>query len=297
MKKVRILFSILLLSYSCIKEIEIPFPDDNPRQVINCLFTEGENFKVEITNSIPILNEEFDYINNATVVLFENDVEIETLQYQGTTYNSSVPAQPNKTYKLKASATGFDQIITQDRMPNTPNISQVSLIEEAYIDTSYGSYVGQFSFVINDDASQTNYYELELIRTYKEYNLDEEEIRIAKTYCITTSNPAINKEIEIQKGPSNLVFSDAFFNGTHFSLTVDFWNHYNYDDAAISYKIVIRSISKNYYLYKRRLNRHTEFQEGYVQDIFIEPIQMFTNVENGFGIFAGYNEYSQIFYH
>ncbi len=292
-----LLILLLILASGCIRVLNIDFPEEPPKQVVNCLFTEGKPLKVQITHSIPILDDNFSNINNAQVTLYKNEAALETLTYSSGVYYSTSIAQPNTTYKLTASTPNYETVETSDKLPDNPNITDLTLIEEAYINPNSDSNIGQFSFRLNDDGNQQNYYELELIRTHKDYNYEthEEEIRKSLTGFINSSQPFINNEVTIQNWPANLVFSDEFFDGTDLELTMDFWNS-NYEET-ISFKVVIRSISENYYQYKRRLNRHTYFKEGYIGDIFIEPIEMFTNIENGFGIFAGYQEYSQTFYH
>lgn len=292
-----LLVLVLILSSSCIRVLNIDFPEEPPKQVVNCLFTEGKPFKVQITHSIPILDNNFSNINNTQVTLYENEVAIETLTYENGSYHATKLAQPNTTYKIRSVAPNYEDVEASNELPNPPNITEVTLIEEAYIHPEYDNNIGQFSFKLNDNENQRNYYELELIRTYKEYNYetDDEEIRTSSTGFIDSSQPFIDNEVAIQNWPASLVFSDNFFNGANLALTMDFWNS-NYEET-IKFKVIIRSISEDYYKYKRRLNRHTYFKEGYIGDIFIEPIEMYTNIENGFGIFAGYQEYSQIFYH
>ena len=50
-----------------------------------------------------------------------------------------------------------------------------------------------------------------------------------------------------------------------------------------------RSVSKNYYNYGKALVIHTNNQEGDIWNGCASPVPMITNIENGFGIFAGYS--------
>jgi hypothetical protein len=50
----------------------------------------------------------------------------------------------------------------------------------------------------------------------------------------------------------------------------------------------LRSISKEYYDYQTSLNEYWN-ADG---NPFAQPVQVFTNIENGFGIFAGFGKSS-----
>lgn len=292
MKKIFFLFSILFLN-SCIKTIEIEIPQDKPKQVLNCLFTANDKISVSITNSTPILEEEYSIIDNANIILYEDDKEIETLVYDDGIYKSTTQTDLNKIYKLKSSVVGLETVITEDVIPEQPTITNIDLVEEAYFDSNYEGIIGKTTITIEDNGEQTNFYEVLVVRKFY-YN---DEIITRPTSIEVTSDPVVSNELDVQNHPTHLVFTDKSFNGRVNTIDFDFTNEQHEDVLPLNYKVIIRSISENYYRYKRRLNRHTYFQEGYIGDIFIEPIQMFTNVENGFGIFAGYNEYSQMFYH
>ena len=291
MKKLLTL-SFLFILQNCTKVIEIDIPQDNPRQVLNCLFTENKPFKVRLTKSVGMLDDFSTPIDNATVVLYENNIAVETLNYANSYYTSQLTAQPNKNYKISSSATGFEQINAQNTIPAPPIITNVSLIEEAYFDTTLEGFFGQLNIIIEDDIVQNNYYELEIIRTYYFMNGNEEEYIVGLTGIEFCSDPIIMNEIDEQSISKGLVFTDESFNGTSSELQFDFINHYNDDDTPISYKVVLRSITEDYYRYKKRLNKHTHFREGEIWDVLIEPIQMYSNIEEGYGIFAGYNENS-----
>ncbi|HIP49673.1 MAG TPA: DUF4249 domain-containing protein [Lutibacter sp.] len=292
MKKIIFLFSILFLN-SCIKTVEIEIPKDKPKQVLNCLFTANDRISASINNSIPILEEDYSIIDNANIILYEDDIEIETLVYDDGVYKSTTHTQYNKVYKIESSVLGFETIIAEDVIPKQPTIINIGFVEWAYYDPNYEGFFGKTSITIEDNGNQTNYFEVLVVRRFY-FN---DEIITRPTSIEVTSDPVVSNELDVQNYPTHLVFTDKSFNGSTHTITFDFVNHYNEEDSPINYKVIINSISENYYLYKRRLNRHTDFQKGYIGDIFIEPIQMYTNVENGFGIFAGYNEYSQMFYH
>ena len=291
MKKVSIIILLVILTNSCVKTIDIDMPMDEPKQVLNCLFTADKVIKVSLSKSVSITDFAFsDVIDSANITLFEDDVEIETLTYDAGYYKSSILPQINKKYKLLSVVAGLKTVTAEDIVPSEPIINDVEFIEEAYYDASYGVIYGKTTIAIEDDGLGENFYEIAIVRTYfDEYS---EETIVRATGIQSSSNSLILNEIDEQGYPTHLVFSDDSFNGDTTPLTFDFANHFEDNLTPISYKVIIRSITEDYYKYKRRLNRHTYFREGNIWDALIEPLHMYTNIDNGFGVLAGYNEYN-----
>ena len=67
-------------------------------------------------------------------------------------------------------------------------------------------------------------------------------------------------------------------------------SYYSSFQNSQKYTIFLRNTSKSYYLYRQSvdLQRWTE------DDPFAQPVQIYTNITNGFGILSGYNEKTQI---
>jgi len=291
MKKNSIFLLLAILTNSCVKTIDVDMPKDNPKQVLNCLFAPDKTIVVKLTKSVGITDFDFsDVIDNANITLFEDDVEIENLTYDAGYYKSSILPQINRKYKLVSVVAGLKTVTAEDVVPSQPIINDIEFIEEAYYDASYGGMYGKTIITIEDDGMVENFYEIVIVRTY--FDEDSEETIVRPTGIQLCSDALVLNEMDEQGYPTHFVFSDESFNGDTTSLVFDFVNHFEDNLTPISYKVIIRSITENYYKYKRRLNRHTYFREGDLWDALIEPLQMYSNVDNGFGILASYNEYN-----
>jgi len=283
---------ILLVSQSCIKTVNVDLPEEEPKQVVGCLFSADKTIKLNLTSSVGILEDFSTPIHGAHILLYENEILKDTLIFTGEYYKSKIVANANKTYKIISKATGFKDVKAQNTIPSPLSISDFSLDPQAFFNSDYDNYYGRMQMTIHDNANEKNYYELVIKRKYYSINNEEEQYIISKAWIEDCSNSFIRNEIEDQSWPTALVFSDDSFQGETISFFVDFPNPYYEDDTPQNYDIILRNVTKDYYLYRKRLNKHTEFKGGdIIWDVMIEPIQMYNNIENGFGIFAGYNEY------
>jgi len=78
------------------------------------------------------------------------------------------------------------------------------------------------------------------------------------------------------------VFNDALFKNTTYKLRIN--TFYDINERT---RIILETGTENYYLYRKRFVKHEPYS---YQDPFnpYDPVQLFSNVENGLGIFAGY---------
>jgi len=58
----------------------------------------------------------------------------------------------------------------------------------------------------------------------------------------------------------------------------------NIEDRSVYY-IRFYTVSKEFYQYYISLSKHLNAQD----EFFMEPVQVYSNIKNGFGIFAGYS--------
>ena len=118
---------------------------------------------------------------------------------------------------------------------------------------------------------------------------------------IRSEDIVIKNEGLLDYYPSTYPFCDEFFNGQTYTLNFNYllpqciagYNG-NYVNLVQDYQLIVyfRSISENYYKYKRKLIIHIENQYSDIWDGIGEPVQMFSNiVGDGYGIFAGYTTY------
>ena len=83
----------------------------------------------------------------------------------------------------------------------------------------------------------------------------------------------------------SLVFDDRLFDGRPYELVL----RYLAEDLSGSWDerpllLIVSALTEEYFLYEQTRKLHKSVREN----VFAEPVPVFTNVENGQGIFAGY---------
>jgi hypothetical protein len=279
-------FVLVLILTSCTSDADFNIPANRGKLVLNSLITPSEPITVDISPSVPITEGFYPEIKDATVLLYENDIFIDTLTYTGDRkYKTDYMPQPGATYTLVVDAPGYKQIRATDIVPElTMKAENVTNISYEYPTISKGGYImGRLDFDLTDDSeTEVNYYETNVL-IKQSWNGN---VRWHITYY-WVSNEVVSRP-EDGPSPNSLLFTNKVFQGktVHFSIFVA--------SEKCPY-LKIRKISPAYYEYKNTWYLHaynktwrTEDDDGYFKG---DPVKMFTNVEGGYGIFAAYSEF------
>lgn len=268
---------------SCQKVIDIELPPTDPKIVVNSFFTEGSKIKAHVSKSIGLLENVIPVCSDATIVLKGNNIILDTMYYQSGYYYSHILAEMNMKYSLEIAAPGLGTVFCEDLIPEKTILQSCICIDSVLIDED--------GFVINelkldfDDLPGSSFYEVEL---YAKYIIDN---NFTSIWFKKNSDPVITSTGLLDYNPKTLIFNDKMFDGKHCSVKIYFATQ-AYDDYNLT--ITFRSISESYYKYK-------EIQVAYLfsleNDIFSgmsEPINLFSNITGGYGIFAGYSSDERI---
>ncbi len=278
-----ITFSLLI---TCTKPYTINFDDIDKRIVLNSFFFPDSLMKFNLTEEANIIdgaNLDFKFIENAEIIIYGNNQIIDTAHYKSAgNYYSDFKPKESIRYKIEVNAPGYDQVTAEDQIPTIVPIDTIKIMEN---DNEFYDYTVKITF--DDPDNEENFYYL-----YAAWKMGEQ----SENYIwwseanIKTEDPAIGEWISFSfKAP---IFSDELFNGKKYELTFDL----NYP-SNIRYKsnncyFDLRSISKNMYLYLKSYNQQTpkygdDLMEYFLQGL-MQPIPVYSNVEGGLGIFAGY---------
>jgi uncharacterized protein YaiE (UPF0345 family) len=276
MRRVIILLSILVLTISCEKFIDMEIPDHGRKIVVNCFFSDTDTIIVNLSKSVFILdNSEFYAVSGALVRIFDNNTLVATCSEfeQGKYKAIGFVPQKGKRYKIevvKENDTLFSTSILPQSIPFV--IADTSLIVR-----DYNTYF-RVKINLNDPVGVKNYYMIQ-------FSLDKtmDSLYYHDPFVYFSSDDKVIETYYENGG----IFSDALFDGKTKSIsfdlnTYDFWNDTN------KLKINLYSLSEEMYLYivSYVAQQNTSFSP------FAEPVIVFNNIENGYGIFAGYSVFS-----
>lgn len=285
MKKLIVSFAALILFIACEKEIPLKQEEKEPRIVVNAIFSAGDTIWIHLSESRDVLyNENLPIIANATAKLLDVDGnELADFIYtsEGNYFCADPKPVAGTTYGLRVEAPGLKTVMGAAETP--------SIISLASIDTmSVGGDQVEFDLSFVDDATQDNFYGISI--SYNQLWEDEEGgINIAYSpYFSTNEIYVVNGDPDIDgtRYAMEFYFSDASFNGqtVHFKGRQYVWNSGENPEFFV---IGLKSLSEDLYKYKISYSKYLEAQG----DFFAEPVQVYSNISDGFGIFGGSSSY------
>jgi len=276
------IFSILL--FSCEKEIELKQDDIKSRIVVNSIFSANDTVIVHLSESRNILYNNggtLPNIEDATVKLYNDDIEFGTLIHQSEgfyTLNSPFPVE-GQTYELKVTHSKFDNVTTKSICPKSITISSV--------DTTRQGEIMKYNFSIQDDGLQENYYSIQFITTlvYKNEitpgNFKNDTVTVNNTICTRDINAELEQDPNGLSCDQEILYTDKNFNGQSYTFNIE----QSILPEAIKSTIIVRNISADLFKYKKTLQLYKANQDN----PFGEPVQVYSNIKDGLGIFSGYS--------
>lgn len=135
---------------------------------------------------------------------------------------------------------------------------------------------------ISDNGAEANYYELFMELENEHYNHDRQEMEYYRHRVhMISKDAAIQDDNDSFSG--SLLFKDLLFNGRDIELTFEISGS-GISNHGITV-VTLRTLSEAGYNYlkSRRLQDDTS------GDPFAQPVNVYNNVQHGFGIFAGYS--------
>lgn len=275
-----VFLTILVVSFfifSCSTEVEIEWQDDSQKYVIGCLFTPNESMKLYAFTTTPILDDTTFFADGLDVEIYKN----ETLVWSGSgtgkgEYPIPVYAEAGAKLKLILKDKNGLTISVEDSIPNYVFIDNATYLFPAYEDI-YGSKFGKVSLSFQDEPEVKNYYEIVILG---------KDSGINQAFNLTSFVITLDNEND-PNSPGTILFTDELFNRQQLDLNI-FVSSY---DTPI---IVLKNVSRNYYEYRKSIIAHFYNQNVERTDVYSmfkgDPVELYSNVTNGLGIFAGYTQ-------
>ncbi len=293
MKKLFFLLSVSLIYISC--EKVIPFEGDvnTAKLVINSVFESDSTFKVHVSSSRSVIDtSSFENIDDAVVTIKDgNGNVIEVLNHVvNGFYKGQVLPEENTTYILEVNHPNYANITASDSLPSPIIINSVDT--STILDPINGNRL-RISMNFDDPENNQNYY---LLETYSvnEY-LIVEDLDTVEYELDTTKQFMVLTDEVFQNGGSPWrdqgLFNDLLFNGQNKTLEIEIPNEnwsgsedgYDWSYKTLTLRLYLHNITISYYYYRTSL----ELFQNASGNPFAQPVQVYSNIENGFGVFAG----------
>ncbi len=298
------IYILILFSFSCSTKIELDIPASPPQIVVNSLITKDSLVSVSVFKTAPMLSNDIDFVNNAGVELFGQGNFIEKLQLkEAGIYQSTIRAEAGIDYQIYIEVPEFPEISSSAKIPPPVAITGGTIKLDSYYDQQQLSYESEIEISFYDPPEIENYYQV----TFYSYSFGASEWdTIINDFIVTDStryysdisflnsnDPVITNEGDLQyyhEGSEirSLVFSDKLLNKNR---SISFL----VGGLGKNSVVVLRNISFDYYKFHKSKVRQA-FNQGLGSFdatnafLVVNPNDLYSNIENGLGIFAGYSE-------
>ncbi|TDB58084.1 DUF4249 domain-containing protein [Arundinibacter roseus] len=285
-----LVFIVISISGSCKErplDFELPYAGD--RLVIFSQTKAGDTLKVEVQKTYPPTGQSTysKGITTATVKVFDKKGYVETLRHvENGTYISSngLIWKENETYKIEAEAPDYPKITTDlETMPSAPTILSYEFSKD--IDSRYNPGTPSRELIIkiqDTNPNDSDYYMVIIKREVGKEIIGVNEFDLDKSSEF--EDPCEFRYV------GTFVFPDLCKNNAILTFRKGLELTYTYSkniDPKARDKIIIytRKISKNYYEFCK-----TYYEEDDLIVAFKTPYPRYSNINEGFGIFATYTE-------
>ncbi|MDP2721141.1 MAG: DUF4249 domain-containing protein [Bacteroidales bacterium] len=290
-----ILITIIIIFSSCTKIVNIDIPQVEQKTTLYSLVGTSRQLQVSIGKSYGIL----EYIDpdnvpeneSAEINLFVNESFIETLSKNGSYYYSlSYLPNTGDTVEIIARTNSNDTLVARTYIPATILLASAVLTDSAFFDKD-GYLQSQVTINFNDLPNTKNYYEVYFRAQCDETNPNN----YIPVTNYNSASPIIANEDILDYEPQSILFSDELFDGEETKIPISFSypciDEYTGSNIETEFKVVVYflSVTEEYYLYRKTLYKHLFSQQTNIWDGAIEPINMYSNVKGGYGVFAGYS--------
>lgn len=274
--------AILLAGFlqACEKRENVTLLYEGNKIVVNTLIQPDSVIYTRITRSVPsnvLIDGTNTDINGASVQLLEDGVPLASPEVQtikGTPYYvSGTKAVLGKRYEVRVAVPGMQAVTAMDTLPGAPLAGAAA----AQVNSN------RIRFTLKDCPTANNYYR---IRIYIS-NPDGSEGNFAQFRL----DPAFNNNLVdffTQGASSSLIMSDERFNGKEINFVLQTNNPIA---ATTQITLEVSALTYNTYQYLNTLT--TQLRSG--EAVISQPVRVFTNVANGYGIVGGINTKKLVF--
>lgn len=295
-----LIYSLLLFGvFSCIKELNIPKDIYPEKVVVNALFSPDSLLKMHVSlskspkTSSDFIHQDYEHINfveNATIRLYKDGQYLQDLDYvENGWYTSSHYPVENSTYRVEVIVLGFEMVWAESYVPRYPEITEQAVckyIGPAVIDDI--DYLARETKIFFKDEIGVDYYGF--IGFMGSFTFIDRQ-------KVTDPSLLADVDFSILYGDffSVINFRDVLFEGQNKTLSFQ-GSGFGINTTSTGFDLRFGSVSKEYYKYYDALYKHlvnanpdTQYLDP-IQLLFMgNPIETYSNINGGLGIFAGYN--------
>jgi hypothetical protein len=295
-----LVIGLLAVLAACEKNVTIDIPQRAPRLVLDGQLGKGQPFQISVGKSRGILQplnynlslEDNYVVKDARPIVFENNTPIDTLVFSPSDYRYKTIrnkiVRDGFTYTLKVTAPNFEQAEATTIVPSQSQIASVTRVANARKNAD-GNFMDQITIKLND-PSEVNHYQISF---FAAANFGGTGYPIT---CLSSTDKDL-ESIGDNTDPtatdncfdgSQLLMKDVNFNGGTKVLTVYIESSQlmNNSSGGMIHRpfVKVYRITADHFKYIKSLNTF----ENTAGNPFAEPVNVYSNISNGYGLFSAY---------
>lgn len=274
---------------SCRKEIEYKGDSEDPLVVVNSIMEADSVIKVHVEHSRffldPQSSESEYWITNATVLLTvagSGQVYTQTTSDSEGNYVFPVSAQAGESYTVSVSHPDFPTVTSFTSVP-VP-VALLSVDTSSYTDAS--SMLIMKSLINWNDPPGKDFYIMKV--SFKEISSGN----VFLSQPIASNDPGLDAISASDPGEESysyqpeLYFNDEFFDGQNKTMDIRVSQAFTPLNNDLRMQVHLYRCTEETYKYLISVKKFQN-SDG---DIFSEPVKVFSNITNGYGIFGALGE-------
>ncbi|WP_177428255.1 DUF4249 domain-containing protein [Candidatus Venteria ishoeyi] len=267
---------------SCEKFIDYDVPEHEPRLVVISGFQPAEPWSVFVSHSLSSFdNDNYSQIHNADVTVNSVDGSYsEKLIYSNMSnryYSTEIPEE-GREYEILVSTSRYPTASSTNKIPEAATILSLDTVEGYH----NGDFTLDFELTFSNSSAEENFFIVQLY-TIESYSWKDE---FQNLIYIQSDDPNVEQVGEDDYGDDMLFLKDQSFDGREYTLrfyTPEYFSP-NYGKSA-QFRVKVLTSSEEFYRYQK-----SSKQYNYSNDNpFAQPVQIYSNIENGIGVFGGYS--------
>jgi len=314
MKKITLFIIIATLFSSCVQILDINLPAEDRLISLNGILNPDSLIKINLSRSINSQDGDayVKFIENGDVSLYVDGEFYEKMQHDTFGYyKASIMPEIGKIYRVETD-NGGKIVSSQASVPPKVNLNdfKIEINYDSTIETWTNYETGEeYDTVIytldetghaytsfNDAADQKNYYFIAMYVKKPDLFWDDYGNVYIRGYLYEPFYFNVNGDqnymsYQMDNTIQGYVIDDQLFDGQQKILKLDFdsWQldqYTGYIDAVLYLKFYI--LSEDMYKFIESYNRYQDVGSN----PFAEPVNVFSNITNGVGLFAGINVFT-----
>lgn len=324
-----ILILFLLLSVSCMKEIDLEYLRPDPKLVLNCVTMAGEPVNASLSRTWFYTEDNPNVvIKDANMKLYVNGQFTEQMKYieqqpdDSAYYNNigyytaNYKPVTGDQIRITAEAEGFKQVSAETVIPKVVPINDFSVISKKIEEYGYYTYENQYHVTFTDDPARKDFYLIRFEEGYPARIYDPETGEYVYTggyswtnlYLDFATDPLFTSQItaldkvmgyDWLSGYYGRVFSDDLINGKEYTIklksntSVYYASDPEEEYSSFLFRVTLYAIDESYYQYmKSIIDIYDDSLDRDLSDVGLsEPIRIYSNIIGGTGILGGGNPY------